>query len=130
MKPELEAAIQRQWADDEEYVESCQLIALEVADEWEVEARLRSPRIIPPFLLEKLRREWREVAVLPTATGGEELLLRREQTLTLDAVKQMSGQLVRLAHTYGLEWLNWSEFDGRIYRSLHRTLSWTFAADD
>lgn len=82
-------------------------------------------------LTEKLRREWREVAVVGTPSGGQELLVRREQPLTLDAVQTMSAALLRLAHTYGLDWLNWSEFDGHIYRSLDRTpLNWTFAPAD
>lgn len=131
MNPELDAAIRRQWADDEEYVDACRFMALDLEEEWQIEARLRSAAAIPPFVREKLRPEWREVVVVPSGGGGEELLLRREQPLTLDAVKAMSASLVRLAHIWDLDWLNWSEFDGHIHRSLHRTpLDWTFDPAD
>lgn len=131
MKPELEQAIQRQWADDEEYVETCRFIGLDLDADWLLEARLRDAKSIPSFVIQKLRRDWAEVFVVGMSGGGEELVVRREQSLTLDAVREMSAALVRLAHTYNLEWLNWSEFDGYTYRSLHRTpLSWTIDAND
>jgi hypothetical protein len=131
MKPELERTIQRQWADDEEYVETCRFIELDLNAYWQVEARLRGTASIPPFVIQKLRREWTEVFVVRASGGAEEVVVRREQPLTLDAVKGMSASLVRLADTYGLEWLNWSEFDGCIYRSLHRTpLNWTIEASE
>ena len=83
------------------------------------------------FVIQKLRREWTEVLVVEMTGGRAELIVRRKQPLTLHAVKEMSASLVRLAHTYGLDWLNWSEFDGYIYRSLHRTpLNWTIGDVD
>lgn len=129
MEPDLEAAIQRQWADDEEYVATCRFIELDIEANWQIEARFRSARPIAPFVFEILRREWQEVAVVRTPEGDEELLVRREQPLTLEVIKDMTASLLRLAHTYKLEWLNWSEFDGCIYRSVHRTpLNWTIEA--
>ena len=127
ISPGLRAAIERQWADDEEYVATCQLIGLNVEQDWEVEARLRHPDTMPAFVVESLRRDWTQVTVKRIERGGEEVAVRRQQALTVEAVKEMTAALLRLGHTYNLEWLNWSEFDGHIYRSLHRTpLAWTF----
>jgi len=125
MTPDLEASILRQSADDAEYVETCREMQLALDEDWQIEARLRG-ETIPDFVIRKLRPEWPLMVIIARKEGGEELSLRREQPLTFEAVHKMSSSLMRLAHTYGLEWLNWSEFDGHIYRSLHRTpLAWS-----
>jgi hypothetical protein len=131
MTPNLEAAIQRQWTDDEEYVETCRFIELDVEANWQIEARFRSTGAIASFVIEMLRRDWEEVLIVQTPQGGEELVVRREQPLTLEAIKPMTASLLRLAHTYNLDWLNWCEFDGWIYCSLHRMpMNWTIEATD
>ena len=130
MTPDLEASILRQSADDAEYVETCREMQLALDEDWQIEARLRA-ETIPDFVIRKLSPDWPRMAIIARKEGGEELSLRREQPLTFEAVHKMSSSLMRLAHTYNLEWLNWSEFDGHIYRSLHRTpLAWSFEGPD
>jgi hypothetical protein len=123
----IEQRILDQWEDDRLYVETCEAVGFKLDENATIEARLRASGPVRDFLIQKLQREWSYVAIITLPTGERELSLRRDQPLTLQAIRTMTAELIRLAEANNLHWLNWCEFDGQIYRTMHRTpLAWTF----